>query len=387
MNKIRLLKASPFSTPISTKLYELYPNLINEPYEIQYSAHIETRYAWSDFWKQHLEDTRNFEVKEVLSTVEPLQKKWAHENGIKFSERNWTQDIVKAQVLDFNPHIFFPLDYGHLHSEILSALKKLLPGMKIICYDGIALNDPIRFQDCDIMLSCVDFIVDYYREAGFKSYLFRPGFEGSILEEVNEGSNLYPVTFVGGISVGPNTHNKRFRLLSYLSKFLPLDLWAHIPSYTEYIISRLVYLKRRQYVDALIEPFSQIQELIHLRRINHGAVFGLDMYQVLADSKITINSHIDIARNQAGNMRLYEATGMGACLVTDWKDNLADIFEDDYEVVTFKTSEECVEKVNYLIDNDSVRKQIALQGQKKTLEKYNLKQQIDNIAELLLELV
>ena len=43
-------------------------------------------------------------------------------------------------------------------------------------------------------------------------------------------------------------------------------------------------------------------------------------------------------------MRLFEATGSGACLVTDWKENLGELFEPDVEVVTYRSVAECVKK-------------------------------------------
>jgi spore maturation protein CgeB len=77
----------------------------------------------------------------------------------------------------------------------------------------------------------------------------------------------------------------------------------------------------------------------------HRAIFGLDNFRILARSRITLNKHIDAAENDAGNMRLFEATGMGACLLTDWKPGLQEIFEPDVEVVAYKNIDECVEKV------------------------------------------
>ena len=59
-----------------------------------------------------------------------------------------------------------------------------------------------------------------------------------------------------------------------------------------------------------------------LHRCFQGEVWGADMYQALRRSSITLNSHIDMAGREAGNMRLFEATGVGAFLLTDFKDNL-----------------------------------------------------------------
>ena len=57
---------------------------------------------------------------------------------------------------------------------------------------------------------------------------------------------------------------------------------------------------------------------------------------------MTLNHHIDVAEAYAGNLRLFEATGVGTLLVTDWKKNLHEMFEAGKEVVTYRTPEECV---------------------------------------------
>ena len=71
------------------------------------------------------------------------------------------------------------------------------------------------------------------------------------------------------------------------------------------------------------------------------------MFSLLHRSKLTLNKHIDVSENYANNMRLFEATGTGACLITDWKDNLADLFEPQKEVVAYRSSEECLDLIAY----------------------------------------
>ena len=63
---------------------------------------------------------------------------------------------------------------------------------------------------------------------------------------------------------------------------------------------------------------------------SHPPLFGLDMFQGLRDSQVTLNTHIDISPRSASNMRLFEATGAGSCLLTDRKENLDwTLFEED----------------------------------------------------------
>ena len=41
--------------------------------------------------------------------------------------------------------------------------------------------------------------------------------------------------------------------------------------------------------------------------------------------------------------RLFEATGVGTLLVTDWKKNLHEMFEPGKEVIVYHSPEECAE--------------------------------------------
>ena len=45
------------------------------------------------------------------------------------------------------------------------------------------------------------------------------------------------------------------------------------------------------------------------------------MYQLIFDSKVVLNNHIDISQDQMANIRLFESTGLGSCLLTDYKNN------------------------------------------------------------------
>ena len=64
-----------------------------------------------------------------------------------------------------------------------------------------------------------------------------------------------------------------------------------------------------------------------VRKNHKGIKWGLDMYKILGRSKISFNRHINTAENNANNMRLYEATGMGSLLLTDMKDNLHNLLK------------------------------------------------------------
>ena len=81
-------------------------------------------------------------------------------------------------------------------------------------------------------------------------------------------------------------------------------------------------------------------------------------------------------------MRLFEATGVGTCLLTDWKENLSELFEIDREIVTYKSVDECIEKAKWLLEHPQERELIAKAGQARTLKDHTFAQravQLDKI--------
>jgi len=91
------------------------------------------------------------------------------------------------------------------------------------------------------------------------------------------------------------------------------------------------------------------------------------MYRVLGRSRITINTHIDVAEEYANNLRLYEATGMGALLVTDDKVNLRELFEVGREVVAYRDATDLAEKVRWYLEHPAEAATIAAAGRERTL--------------------
>ena len=107
------------------------------------------------------------------------------------------------------------------------------------------------------------------------------------------------------------------------------------------------------------------------------------MYDILSRTKISFNRHINVAENNANNMRLYEATGMGSLLLTDKKDNLKKLFEEDREIVTYSSKEEALDKYNYLINNSSELANIAKAGQLRTLKEHTYENRIKELIQIL----
>ena len=115
----------------------------------------------------------------------------------------------------------------------------------------------------------------------------------------------------------------------------------------------------------------------------HEPVFGIEYYQLLKSSDIVFNMHSTAAKNTVDNMKMFETTGAGTCLVTDTGSNMKDLFEEDKEVVTYSSIDEGVEKVTYLLNHLDEAEQIARAGQARTLKDHTIMDRCQQINEVI----
>ena len=105
------------------------------------------------------------------------------------------------------------------------------------------------------------------------------------------------------------------------------------------------------------------------------------MYQVLRDCRIVFNAHLDVAGIYANNLRLYEVTGAGSLLLTDWKKNIATLFEPETEIATYRSLEECVALAKHFLENDDEREAIAAAGQARILREHTFDHRVVELCQ------
>ena len=110
--------------------------------------------------------------------------------------------------------------------------------------------------------------------------------------------------------------------------------------------------------------------LFGLRKNLRGKAYGREMFEILGRTKICINRHAWFARGYSNNMRIFEAIGMGAVLVTEASPNLSRILESS-EVSTYKSSKDIAGVVDELMEDEVQAEQIALKGRAAFLDRHN----------------
>jgi spore maturation protein CgeB len=404
---MRLLKLTSLYQQYIAAFYDNRPKLVSQSYAAQKEALDYDAFGWGDFWSNALQPL-GYEVMEVSANVEALQKAWALENGVKFHPDTWLWDIAWAQVAAFQPDILFMDDYSTFTYEWLVELRDACPAISLILgWCGAPYQDATVFKASDLVLSCIPELVDHFRYQGHRSVHLNHAFEPRVLARLRAPANPdIDFSFIGSLNRGRGGHSQRERLLLELARqvdiiiFTPnleLGLKQHMKTLAKGLLYRTIEVLRDAGISqsvlanlpyigkAALWPYRPMCALHpRLKRVMKPAVFGLEMYQTLRKSKITFNSQIDASVDSASNMRLFEATGVGACLVTDWKKNLAQLFEPDKEVVVYHSPAECVEKVKWLLDHSRERRAIGQAGQARTLRDHSFSlraAQLDDIIQ------
>jgi spore maturation protein CgeB len=388
---MRLLKLTSLYQQYIAAFYDSRPDLVGESYEAQKEALDYDAFGWGDFWSHALQPL-GYEVMEVSANMESLQKAWALENGVKFHPDTWLWDIPWAQVLAFQPDVLFMDDYSTYPYEWLMELREACPTISLILgWCGAPYQDAAVFEAYDLVLSCVPELVDHFRSQGHQSVHLNHAFEPRVLTRLQaQATPDIDFSFIGSLNRGRGGHSKREQLLLEMARrvdvkiFTPnleIGLKQNIMTLAKGVLYQVIQGLRQAGVSPHL--WAKIPKLERAAQWNYRPVFavhrrlrgrarpglyGLEMYHTLQRSKLTFNSHIDIGFYSASNMRLFEATGVGTCLFTDWKENLPKLFEPEKEVVTYKSAAECVEKAKWLLDHPQEWQAIGQAGQARTLK-------------------
>jgi spore maturation protein CgeB len=280
-------------------------------------------------------------LERAVTPFKPLLRPFARKVGLSPKLDQQAENILLAQVEEFRPDLVLNQDVFHVDTRLMRRIKGI--GSPILI--GQVGIEPSRGEDWsiyDLLISQLPTTVKFFRALGARAEVNHLAFEPAILDALPAAPAAdVEVSFVGSVSVD---HRQRIALLEAVAQRYELKLWGNRPP--------------------------TLSASSPLQRCFQGEVWGADMYQVLRRSRITLNSHIDLAGREAGNMRLFEATGVGTFLLTDFKDNLGTLFAPDREVMAWRSIDDCLNAIGrYLVDDDG-RAAIARAGQARTMAQH-----------------
>jgi spore maturation protein CgeB len=115
-----------------------------------------------------------------------------------------------------------------------------------------------------------------------------------------------------------------------------------------------------------------------------------------SSSKIVINLHRDSNDESynnnslhvgaiSPNPRTFEISACAALQLTDIREDISRFYTLGHEIVTYASPQELVEKLEYFLINEEERKQIAINGMKRTLAEHTYEQRLEQALEYIYE--
>lgn len=165
---------------------------------------------------------------------------------------------------------------------------------------------------------------------------------------------------------------------------LPLDYF-----YKELVFARkLTHIERTLLMELLAERYgihlyTRDSEIVpdgvkRLPEVDHQN----EAYKVFYSSKININ--ITLRSIESGvPLRIFDIMSVGGFVLSNYQEEISELFEEGKEIVTFKTPEELLEKADYYLSHDKERQQIGINGYKKIKKCYTYEHQIKKILSIL----
>lgn len=370
-------------------LYRHNPKLAHDSYREQLSIRNDSLFGVSDFYSRNFA-AHGHVAEEIHVNNRLLQQAWSRENRLtnemppqagshrpvlrtlihqakkaarpligplvarmrRYAMPSWEARILDAQVESFRPEVILNQEMTHIDNSTLRRYRD--KGIFIVGQIAATLPHSSEYDAYGLVISSLPNLVSGFRNHGVNAELNRLAFEPRVLDLLGrQPARDVDLSFVGSLSP---EHTSRIALLEHIARNAPLKIWG-------------------AGVDRL--PRSS-----PLHGCHQGQAWGRDMYQVLRRSRITLNHHIDLAEEWANNMRLYEATGVGAMLLTDQKQNLSEMFQPGKELVQYTSPEDCVAQIHRYLVDEPARAAIAAAGQVKTLKLHSYLARTAEIIEL-----
>jgi spore maturation protein CgeB len=375
-------------------VYENTPGIKNLTYE----EHLNKLFIdATDFTGSYIKNFKKLglQASALISNDKLLQQKWLRENGLKNEE-----NILFEQVRKFDPEVLWIDNMSLVDEQWIQNVRNRQKRLKLVIgYHCSPLNSRVLkcLKGVDLVITCTPGLKTIFESAGKKSYLVYHAFDPDTLNLIDRSkAQVHDLLFSGSLTTGDSFHSERIHLVEkILENNIGIDLYANLEKTSRIRIKQSIFtlnsiLKKAglsrivdnnsilQYGRTRISNYSE-----KLLKRTKPPVYGAEMYNLLFQSGIVLNYHIGVAGDYAGNMRMFETTGVGSCLLTDNKKNMSELFDVGNEVVVYDNADDCIEKIKWLLDHDDERKKIATAGQNKTLASHLVEDRCKTVFDII----
>lgn len=334
-------------------------------FQAQVNAFLSDRFGACHFLKPVLD--RHTSAFFTNGDDERLQRQWARERGMRSGAS--LAEILLAQIEEHHTEVFYNLDPMRYQSVFV----RRLPGCvkKTVAWRA-APSPGADFSAYDLVVCNFAGILRGYQKMGWRSAWFAPAHDPVMANYSGSAEQSVDVVFVGGYT---RHHRQRAVLLEAVAALKDeYSVCFHLDT------SRLTRVAES--VPGHLLPLARHRRPGVMREVTQPPVFGLELYRALASAKIVLNGAIDMAGDDRGNMRCFEAMGCGGLLLSD-EGNYPEGMISGVNLVTYSSPEVAVELIRKLLENDDQRLRIATAGNELISKDYSKTRQWERFITLI----
>ncbi|MGD9580796.1 MAG: glycosyltransferase [Vampirovibrionia bacterium] len=298
---------------------------------------------------------------ELIANCVYLQDLWIKEHSFDFEiySDGWFYKLLELQIKDYKPDVVYCRHVSYFDTSFLQQINKYTS--LLVGQSGSYIPDNYDLSVFDFIITPLLPYIERFKELGTSGEIVHFAFDKDIISKIQLQKEKTNISFVGCLGKdkdGVSHFDQSTDMFEQVANNIDIHFWG--PAF-------------------LYDNFDKNSSIMKNYK---GEAWGMDMYNILANSNITLNRHAGLAGDYALNIRLFEATGAGTFLLTDEKSNLKDFFTPDEELVTYSNPKDLIDKSKYYLKHDDERLEIAQAGQKRTLECYNYDIRIKEIIDL-----
>ncbi|MCF8236488.1 MAG: glycosyltransferase [Bacteroidales bacterium] len=324
---------------------------------------IEDGYASSYILKPALEGDTD-KVFYTIWDYERLQLLWAREQGFKTKDLD---QIKAAQIEELKPEVF----YNHSPYYDNNFIKQISHKDQIIkaCWDAIITPNPSYHTDYSIRLTLFEPYVKLWNQHGYPARILPPAFPPA-REKLGNSTRDIDILFYGQYGAYFfSGRNDMLRKLVPWAKSNGFKLKLHLQGVDQK--KPLINVKGIRRITRWLPVAPRI-----ISQHVSPPIYGQQLYETIANSKIVINAFTNYNGLFKDNMRNYEAFGCGALLISE--DGIyPDHFEPNKDFLTYRSADELLEKIKNVLSTPDQGLDMATKAHEKLKLFYTKERQWD----------
>ncbi len=377
---LKFIQVHTFYQNYLANFYNTHPDLTGASFENQIKYLIADGFSAIHMFAPYM-GKFGYNAHLIIANNQYSQRQWLHENNITINSGNdWILEITRKQINTLKPDILYlsdPITFDSRFIRSLSWRPQLILGWR-----AANIPDGTDWSEFDVMLSSLSALRNMALKLGARSAEhFFPGFPTWINDLVNDVRPKYDVVFSGQWTL--KQHPRRNKYLQTIAK--------------------AAYQQEKYFSCAFYLSGEMNNITPEVAKYNLGGQYGIAMHQALRTGKIALDARgiletrntalqmtTDLANRETANMRIFEVTGSGIFLLTEYHENLKQYFDIGREIETFKDENELIDKILYYLAHPEEREEIARKGQERCLKEYtilNRAEELDNIIRKRISLV